>query len=112
MDIQCKKCHYVISKEWYFCPNCGRKLRPVPLSTTFLKQAGLYLFCVLFPPFGIIPGVRYLLQRRAKAAVIGFVCIALTVAATGLTLLAAQKLFLELQKQIDSQMQYYNELGL
>lgn len=112
MDISCKKCHYVISKEWYFCPNCGRKLRKVPLSTSFLKQVSLYLICIIFPPFGIVPGVKYLLQRRTKPVIVGLVCILLTIAATAVTLLAAQRLFFELQKQIDSQMQYYNELGI
>src|SRR3989344_4634402 len=99
MDISCKKCHYVNSKEWYFCPNCGRKLRRPPLSTSFLSQLSVYLVCILFPPFGIIPGIKYLLQRKTKSAVIGFVCIALTITVTGVSLLLAQKMFVSLQQQ-------------
>jgi hypothetical protein len=112
MDLSCKKCHYIISKEWYFCPNCGRKLKRRPLSTSILTQIGLYLTCLLFPPFGLIPGMRYLLQKRAGAAVIGSICIVLTIIATAVTLLVAQKMYVNLQKQIDQQMQYYNELGI
>lgn len=56
--------------------------------------------------------MRYLLQKRAGAAVIGSICIVLTIIATAVTLLVAQKMYVNLQKQIDQQMQYYNELGI
>ncbi len=111
-QVSCKKCHYIVSKEWYFCPNCGKKLRRPPLSTSFFTQLSLYLVCVLFPPFGIVPGVRYIFQKKTQAIIVGIVCIALTLVATAGTLIVAQKLYIRLQQQIDSQMQYYNELGL
>ncbi len=74
----CKSCQNPVSETFYYCPYCGKKLRTPPLSTSFWKQIGIYLFAVLFPPLGLIPGIRYLSQPDDKSKVIGLVVILLT----------------------------------
>ena len=74
----CKKCQNPISSTYYFCPYCGRKLREPPLGTSLWKQISVYLFAVLVPPFGIIPGIRYLNQPDDRSKLIGLVVLLLT----------------------------------
>ena len=63
MQLQCPKCKFPILENYFFCPNCGKKLKNGPLPINIEKQIGLYLISFLVPPFGLLPGVRYLLQK-------------------------------------------------
>lgn len=74
----CKSCHNPLSSTYFFCPYCGRKVKEPPPSTSFGKQLGLYLFAVLVPPFGLIPGIKYMNQPDDKSKVIGLITILLT----------------------------------
>lgn len=80
MNLTCKHCDFPITENFYFCPNCGKKVKDQPLSTSFGKQIYIYALSFFLPPFGLWPGIKYLLQRNTKARIIGIIAIALTIA--------------------------------
>jgi len=84
----CPSCELITYKDYYFCPNCGKQLRKKPLSTSIGKQIGLYLLSIFLPPFGIFPGIKYLLEKSGKAKMIGLVTIVLTIASVYVTTIA------------------------
>ncbi len=77
--VVCPRCHTEVKITDYFCYNCGKELKPKPLSTSFSAQVLLYLKCVLLPPLGIIWGIKYLRQVDRNSKTVGLVCIGLTV---------------------------------
>lgn len=79
MNITCKHCKYPIAETFYFCPNCGKKIKDPPPVTTFSKQISIYLISVLLPPLGLWPGLRYLFSKDPKAKIIGIIAIFLTI---------------------------------
>ncbi len=83
--VVCPSCKQQVSKEHYFCPNCGKKLRDKPLSTSVLAQFGVYAFSILLPPFGIWPAIKYLRQQDTASKIVGIVVILLTVVSLGVT---------------------------
>lgn len=86
MDQQnCPKCGYVILSSYYFCPNCGKKLKEPPAPTGIGTQIGIYAICIFLPPFGLAPAIRYLLQKDLKAIRIGIVALILTIISTIIT---------------------------
>ncbi len=85
-DIICESCHTVSPATFFFCPNCGHNLRPKPLSTTILKQAGLYLLAFLLPPLGLWPGIKYLKGKTDAEKIVGAVLVILTVVSIIITL--------------------------
>ncbi|HSW48014.1 MAG TPA: zinc ribbon domain-containing protein [Candidatus Saccharimonadales bacterium] len=91
MDINpiCPNCSLQVLPAFYFCPNCGKNLRPKPLSISVGKQIGIYLVSVLLPPLGLWPAVKYLRQDDQKAKNVGIVAIVLTIAATVVTIYIA-----------------------
>lgn len=82
----CSKCKYIISDSFYFCPNCGKKLKEPPVSTTVLRQIYIYSLSILLPPLGLWPAVKYLRQKDKKAKIIGIIAILLTIISTVITL--------------------------
>ena len=75
----CPTCHQPIQLAYYFCPNCGKNLRPRPLSISFLSQIILYIKTLLLPPLGIIWGFRYLRQSGIASKIVGLITIAITI---------------------------------
>jgi len=75
----CPKCHQPTIESYYFCPNCGYNLRPVPLSTSIGTQAILYIKTLLLPPLGIIWGYRYLRQPGTATKLVGLFTIIITI---------------------------------
>ena len=59
----CRYCHAPISEGDYFCPNCGKKLKDKPISTSVSKQALVYIVSALLPPFGLVWAVGYIRQK-------------------------------------------------
>ena len=86
MNLTCKFCSFPISENFYFCPNCGKKLKEPPLSTSIGKQIGVYALSIFLPPLGLWPGIKYLLQKERSAKAIGLVAIILTIISTILTI--------------------------
>jgi len=75
----CSICHQPVQIEWYFCPNCGKKLKEKSLSTTWFAQIGLYCLSVFLPPLGLWPGIKYLRSIDAPARRVGFIVVVLTI---------------------------------
>lgn len=74
----CPSCHILIRPTDYFCFNCGKNLKPKPLSVSLSQQLIIYISSLLLPPIGIIWGIRYLKESNATAKVIGVVAIVIT----------------------------------
>ena len=87
--LTCPKCATSAPQESFFCSHCGHKLKEPPLSTTVLRQIGIYLLSFFLPPLGLMPGIRYLRQPSYKANFIGFACIGLTVISIAITIWAS-----------------------
>lgn len=79
MNSTCKYCGFTVSENFYFCPNCGKKLQEKLLSTSIGKQIYIYGLSILLPPLGLLPGFKYLLNKDPKAKLIGIVAIILTI---------------------------------
>ena len=86
MSLTCKHCDFPIAENFYFCPNCGKKLKQPPLSTGILRQIYIYGISALLPPLGLWPGIKYLMQPTGKAKIIGLIAIILTVLSIALTI--------------------------
>ena len=79
-ELRCPVCHQVVVKSTdYFCFNCGKALRPKPLSTSIPSQISLYLKSLFLPPLGIIWGFRYLRQPDRASKIVCLITIILTV---------------------------------
>lgn len=83
---QCKYCGFIVFSNYYFCPNCGKKLHQPPLSTGIGKQVSIYALSIFLPPLGLLPGLKYLFQKDNKAKIIGIIAISLTILSTILTI--------------------------
>lgn len=101
----CPKCQLPILSNFYFCPNCGKSLRPKPLSTSIGKQLGVYLLSLFIPPFGLVPAFKYLLQKETKAKVVGGVAIILTAVSIVITINLTLSLVNQIKSQLNSQLQ-------
>jgi hypothetical protein len=75
----CTLCHIPLLDTYFFCPNCGKKIHEPALSTTLLKQLGIYALSIFLPPLGLWPGIRYLRQPDKNAHIVGWIAIFLTV---------------------------------
>ena len=75
----CPKCHQPVEPTAYFCPNCGKKLRSPPLSTSLSSLIVIFFKTILLPPFGLIWGIKYLLQSDKKSKIIGCLVLIITI---------------------------------
>ncbi len=87
----CPACHQPILPQYYFCPNCGAKIKQEPLSTTIRTQAWIYFLSIILPPFCFIfikwwPATKYLKSPDPKAKLIGQIAWALLVICTIITI--------------------------
>lgn len=105
----CPKCHLPVLPVFYFCPNCGRNLRPKPLSISPTKQIGIYFLSIVLPPLGLWPGVKYLLQKDAKAKIVGLIAIILTIVSTIITINLAIAMANSIKEQLVGQ--FNNQLN-
>ena len=87
----CKFCKSPTQESFYFCPNCGKKIKEPPFKFSLARSITIIVAAILLPPFGIIPGVKYFLKDDKRAQFIGLVTIALTILATGLMIIVAVK---------------------
>lgn len=72
----CGTCHQQILPEYYFCPNCGTNLKPVPLPVDVSAQVKIYAFSIVLPMIAFIfvtkwEGVKYLKSNDPKEKQIG-----------------------------------------
>jgi hypothetical protein len=83
----CPQCHQPIKAEYYYCPNCGKKLSEPGLSTNIGAQLWLYAFSLVLPFIGYLAitywqGIRYARSDDPKAQEIGWIAIALLTASS------------------------------
>ena len=82
-QIICPSCHTPVSVNENFCPQCGKKLKEPPLSTSVGRQIFIYLISFFLAPFGLGYAFKYLKQPDPQAKKIGLVVILLTILAVG-----------------------------
>jgi uncharacterized membrane protein YqaE (UPF0057 family) len=105
----CPFCHFPLAQNYYFCPNCGKKINEPPVSNA--KAIGVYLLSIFLPPLGLWPGIRYLFSKEQKTRTVGMVAIVLTIISTVVTLWISIGLFNNINQSVSSQMNQYQNLG-
>lgn len=108
-DKVCPFCHIALKDDYYFCPNCGKKLKDPPM--TAAKEIGIYLLSVLLPPLGLWPGIRYILSGNAKTRRVGWIAVGLTVLATIITIWLFMGFMNGLTQGLNSSLNQYQSLG-
>jgi len=103
----CTQCHIQVRESDYFCFNCGKNLKPKPLSTSALTQCMYYLGSIFLPPMGFIWGIRYLREKSPVAKVVGIICIALTIIVLIIAVQATVAVMNTVNQQINSQTQNF-----
>jgi len=106
----CPVCHQPVLPQYYFCPNCGAKLNPVPLSTTRTAQAKLYAHSIILPMLAFFTaskwqGIHYFKSSDPKTKQIGLIaCILVTLS----TVLLVWYTIVWTQQEIASQVNSIN----
>ena len=103
-NLICPYCKLPISENFLFCSNCGKKLKDA-FSTTIGKQIGIYTLSILLPPLGLVPGIKYLLQKDQKRKLIGITAIVLTIISTIITVWFTIGYVSQASNTINSQLQ-------
>ena len=98
----CKFCKSAIQESFYFCPNCGKKIKEPPFKFSLGKSITIIVAAFLIPPFGIIPGIKYFLKDDRRAQFVGLVTIAVTIIATGLFIVVTARV-INYYKDVSSQ---------
>ena len=106
----CSVCHQPIFPEYYFCPNCGTKIKEAPLSTSVQTQLWIYAFSIILPFIAFIfiskwPGIKYFKSSDPKAKWIGQIAWVLLIASTIFVIIFA---YVETQKLIQSSLDSIN----
>lgn len=110
-ETLCPTCHSPISDSFYFCPNCGKNLKPAPLPTTIAKQIEVYAISFLLPPFGLWPAVKYLKEKNQTAKVIGMVAIILTIVSTIISAILLKNWADKINTQVNQELNRYQGIG-
>lgn len=109
-QLLCPNCHIQVADSFYFCPNCGKKLKE-HLSTGIGAQLGLYALSLLLPPLGLFPGIKYASQSDTKTRTIGVTAIVLTIVSLLLTFWFTYVFFKGTTNALHTQMNQYQNLG-
>lgn len=88
----CKFCKSPIQESFYFCPNCGKKIKEPPFKFSLGKSITIIIVALLFPPFGLIPGIKYFLKDDKRAQFVGMITIAVTIIAIGLMFVVTMRI--------------------
>jgi len=105
----CPFCHFSLAQNFYFCPNCGKKISEPPI--TVAKEIGVYLLSVFLPPLGLWPGIKYLSSKNQKTKRVGTIAIILTILSTVITIWLSVAMFNNLSQSVNSQLNQYQNLG-
>jgi len=102
--ITCPKCQTSNYNTDFFCRSCGVKLKEKPLSTSILKQFSVYLISFFLPPFGLVPGIKYLRQGDSKSKQIGIIAIVLTIVSLAVTIWLSLRIMGSVNQAVNSQL--------
>ncbi len=111
-DTNCPSCHLPVSENFFFCPNCGKKIKEAPIVMSLGKQIGIYALSILLPPLGLWPGLRYIRQKDEKIKTVGTVAIILTLISIIINVWISIGIFSQVSKNINTQLQQYQAPGL
>lgn len=83
---------------------------PISLS----RQVGVYALSFFLPPFGLVPGIKYMLGKQPNSARVGIIAITLTL----LSVIISVALFMQIlnsitsnvNSQLNQQLNLYNQL--
>lgn len=75
----CSKCKAPVQPEFYFCPQCGKSLKPKPISTSLANQIVAYAVSLLLPPLGLYYTYKYFKLHTNSGKIIAWITIILTV---------------------------------
>jgi DNA-directed RNA polymerase subunit RPC12/RpoP len=106
-ELKCPYCGAPIDAGFYFCPNCGKKLKEKAPSTKIESQLSVYLLSFFLPPLGLWPAYKYLKQKDDKSRIIGLIAVFLTIVSLALAVWSVQYLGNYLNQQINSQINLY-----
>ncbi len=114
----CPQCHQPVRPEYYFCPNCGKKLEERPLSTSVWAQIWLYFFTLILMPITCYliytrwQGLRYFRSNDPKARQIGLIAIILLIISIILLVWGTWAGITQFQQYIQNQENSINYIGL
>lgn len=106
----CPFCGVQIEAEDYFCPNCGKKVREKPLSTSIGRQLVVYTVSLLLPPFGLVWVPRYWRISRAGKK-IAYVIILLTIISLVISVWVAVDFVHSFDTALQKELNTYPSLG-
>lgn len=75
----CPACHTQVRPTDYYCFNCGQDLQQATKPISWVNLFATSLGSLLFPPLGIVWGIRYLKKPNPRAKLTGELAIGLTV---------------------------------
>lgn len=109
----CLVCHQPLRPEYYFCPNCGTKIKETALSTTIQTQLLIYAFSIVLPTILFIfikkwPGTKYSKSNNPKEKQIGQIAWVLLIVSTVLTMWFS---YIQIQKMIKSSVNSINSIS-
>lgn len=79
MQPTCPQCHAQVKATDFFCYNCGKNLKPKPLSTSIETLLMYYLGAVILPPMGIVWGIKYMKEPNQTSRIHGAILIIITI---------------------------------
>ena len=106
-QLTCPQCKENILPTEYFCPQCGKKLKDKPPSTTFSRQLTVYAISFFLPPFGLWPAIRYLRQQDEKSKKIGLAAIFITISSILLTIWLTVSFINSFNRELNNQLELY-----
>lgn len=107
----CPSCHIQVQPSFYFCPNCGRKLKTKPIDVSILKQIWIYAVSFFLPPLGL-KWISYVGNPNLKTKIVGWIAIALTLISIIISIMLFQSIMQSIQTSLQGQMDNYQIEGL
>jgi hypothetical protein len=78
-NLLCPACKLKIQSDWFFCPNCAKKLKEKVPVISIPKQILIYSVSFFLSPLGLGWGLKYVCFKDKKIKTIGIISIVLTV---------------------------------
>ena len=66
---------------------------------------------ILLPPLGLVPGIKYIRGKNQNGKMVGTIAILLTIVGTVISIVVFLQVMDTVNKQVESQLQQYENLG-